>query len=684
MSNPLSHVYAWVSLLSLALLCLGGGEAFAQVQAVALEPGLPPRMTVGERATVNVRVTSAVGAAPPSLDAVEWLGAEGFLSIAGKSDKGGGVYSFTFEALKAAGALDVTVRVGGQERRLTVAVVPRIDADTLELNSPDLASGRLNVRHQGEAVVRLSLEGGTPIPPGALKAVSDRASVAAVSLIDSDLVVAGRAPGTARVTINAFDREAQSFDVQVNETVKEIRAGNLTFTNGDAAKPLNGLGVQIVGSNGSVWKDAEGLLDFFSTRPGVVRVSADGKSLEVVDAGEAELQMSAKGDPGRSKAVGVTVLRKAALVKLSTGDVVVLARQPATTVQATVLDAAGRVVPGVAVKFECEGPDCGAVSITEKPDNSAEVRGLSKATAVRVVAKAAGAADVAPGSFLVDVVGGEQITDFRPLQIRLDMVDEQVAKDLFGRKAVDEFYVAKVQLFNKIKKSDKEYFGDSILVYSESLQVRVALEVKCREGDALSDCSGRGGRWVPVTVDMIKREFDGEFSLKPPISGTEVVSGSGDPEQCRIRAPAGFVGLYRPYSFETVAVTHDRRDERSLRSRILTTLGGAISFTSIVTSIAVPGPGSDLPRGLDKSNNILLPGLERLFPSMREVQRQNVLTMVMRQLEEIPFGGSIERKIFFPKGALEGLWPGHRVRISGVSTFDACAQAAVIKKVGQQ
>jgi hypothetical protein len=68
---------------------------------------------------------------------------------------------------------------------------------------------------------------------------------------------------------------------------------------------------------------------------------------------------------------------------------------------------------------------------------------------------------------------------------------------------------------------------------------------------------------------------------------------------------------------------------------------------------------------------------------MKEVQRQNILTMVMRQLEEIPFGGSIERKIFFPKGALEGLWPGHRVRISGVSTFDSCATVAIIKKVEQ-
>ena len=683
MAGSLSISFAKGSLLSFALLCLCGAGASAQVQTFTLEPTLPPRITLGDRPVVNVRVTPAGGAALPSVDAIQWLGVEGFLSIASKSDQGGGVYSFTFEPLKTVAALDVTVRVGGQEKKLTVAIVPQITKETLELHSPDLAAEKLTVRQQGEATVRLKLKGDAPIPAGALKAVSDPAAVATVSLDDSALVVTGKTPGAAKVTVFAFDKEVQSFDVQVNETVKEIRASNLTFTNGDAARPLNELGVQILGSNGSVWKDAEKLLDFFSTRTGVVRVSADGKSLEVVDAGEAELQMSAKDDLGKTKLVTVTVLPKAALVKLNTGDIVVLARQPATTVQATVLDAAGRVVPGVAVKFECEGANCNAVSVTEKPDNSAEVRGLSKATAVRIIARAVGKTDIPPGSFLVDVIGGEQITDFRPLQIRLDMVDEQVAKDLFGRKAVDEFYVAKVQLFNRIKKTDTEYFGDSILVYSESLQVRVALDVKCRKGDAFGECANKEGRWVPVTVEMVKSQFDDKFSLSPPLSGTEVVPRADDPEPCRIKAPAGFVGLYRPYSFETIAVTHDRRDERSLRSRLLTALNGAISFTSFVTAIAVPGPGSDLPLGLDKSNNLLLPSLERLFPSMKEVQRQNVLTMVMRQLEEIPFGGSIERKIFFPKGVLEGLWPDHRVRISAVSTFDACAQAAVIKKVGQ-
>jgi hypothetical protein len=263
------------------------------------------------------------------------------------------------------------------------------------------------------------------------------------------------------------------------------------------------------------------------------------------------------------------------------------------------------------------------------------------------------------------------------------MLDEQAGKDLFGRKAVDEYYIAKVQLFNKIKKTDREYFGDSILVYSESLQVRVALDVKCRKGDTFDECSGKEGQWIPITGEMITSYFDDKFSLTPPMSGTEPMSKPTDIERCQIKAPQGFVGLYRPYSFETIANTHDRRDERSLRSRILTVLNGSISFTSFVTAVAVPGSSSDLPLGLDKSNNLLIPSFERLFPSMKEVQRQNILTMVMRQLEEIPFGGSIERKIFFPKGALEGLWPGHRVRISGVSTFDSCATVAIIKKVEQ-
>jgi hypothetical protein len=541
----------------------------------------------------------------------------------------------------------------------------------------------MKITQQSEKTVKLKLKDNTPIPSGALKAATDSQDTVLASLANANLVLTGRKPGTAKITISAFDKDVVSFDVQVVEAVQEIKATDLTFTNGDAAKALSDLGIELVGKEGTVWKkeDATSRLNFFALRPSVAKLSADGKNLEIVDAGDAQLQMTAKDNPSNSKVINITVRPKASHITFSTGNLTVLEGAPSVRVTATVKDSAARLVPNAVVKFDCQGQNChDIVGITPLQDNTVEIKG-KKAGTVLITAVVEGQADVKQETLTVDVIGSGQITTFKPLVIRLDMIDDQAARDLFGRKANDEYYIAKVQLFNNLKKTDSEFFGDSILVYSESLQVRVALEVKCRPNDGISRCTNNIGRWIPVSTEMIEASFLDHFNLSPPLSQTEPQSTENP--KCIPQAPKGFVGLYRPYSFDTIAVTHDRRDERSARSRILTVLNGAISFTSFITAIAVPGPGSDLPLGLDKSNNLLIPSFEKLFPSMKEVQRQNILTMVMRNLEEIPFGGNLERKIFFPKGALEGLWPGHRVRISGVSTFDACAEVAIVKKVNQ-
>lgn len=137
-------------------------------------------------------------------------------------------------------------------------------------------------------------------------------------------------------------------------------------------------------------------------------------------------------------------------------------------------------------------------------------------------------------------------------------------------------------------------------------------------------------------------------------------------------------------TFEMIANTHDRRDERSLRSKILLGLNTAGSLTSFITSIAVPGSSSDLPLGLEKFRNLFIPGFERLFPSMREVQRQNILSLVLRPLEEVPFGSDITRVVFFPRRPIRGIASQAKVRIGAISISDSCAEVAIIKKNNQQ
>jgi hypothetical protein len=135
-----------------------------------------------------------------------------------------------------------------------------------------------------------------------------------------------------------------------------------------------------------------------------------------------------------------------------------------------------------------------------------------------------------------------------------------------------------------------------------------------------------------------------------------------------------------------VANTQDRRSERSVRNRLLLSMNGLATLTSFVTAIAVPGANSDLPLGLDKFKNLLIPGFEKFFPNMNEVQRQNIISMVMRPLEEIPFGSDITRVVYFPKKSIKGVLLNREngknteLRISAISISDACAEAAIIRK----
>jgi hypothetical protein len=139
---------------------------------------------------------------------------------------------------------------------------------------------------------------------------------------------------------------------------------------------------------------------------------------------------------------------------------------------------------------------------------------------------------------------------------------------------------------------------------------------------------------------------------------------------------------YRPFTFEMMVNTVDRRDGRSFRTKLFTTLDALGTAASLVTAIAVPGPSSDFPLGLDKYRNLLIPNAERLFPNFKEPQRQNIVSQAMKIIEEIPFGSDITRVIFIPRKQIDGVLRGHDVRISEVCTFFFKVDVAIIQKAG--
>lgn len=135
---------------------------------------------------------------------------------------------------------------------------------------------------------------------------------------------------------------------------------------------------------------------------------------------------------------------------------------------------------------------------------------------------------------------------------------------------------------------------------------------------------------------------------------------------------------YRPLTFEMVVNTVDRRDDRSVRTKFFKLMDFIGTGTSFVTAIAVPGAGSDLPLGLEKYRNLLIPGLDRLFPSLREQNRQNIVAQTMKPLEEIPYGSDMTRVVFIPKKSMKGIIRAHETRISEICPFYFKIDVAII------
>jgi hypothetical protein len=141
---------------------------------------------------------------------------------------------------------------------------------------------------------------------------------------------------------------------------------------------------------------------------------------------------------------------------------------------------------------------------------------------------------------------------------------------------------------------------------------------------------------------------------------------------------------FRPFVYQVVANTHDRRADRSWRNRIFlgaNMLGGATSF---VTSFLIPNPSSDLPLFLDKYQNLLIPTAEKLFPSMREVQRQNIISLILPPIVEVPYGTDVSKYVFFPKKQIGGILPNHWVRITSISSYNIQVKVGIVQKNNAQ
>lgn len=198
---------------------------------------------------------------------------------------------------------------------------------------------------------------------------------------------------------------------------------------------------------------------------------------------------------------------------------------------------------------------------------------------------------------------------------------------------------------------------------------------------------------TPIASNVVTAKYPGT-ALILALKGTEVVYGiEVDVNQPRTNdlPPSVFVDdkgdlkymrhrfRYRPYSFEMMVNTIDARDELSNRSVVLKYANALATVASFFTTTGI-WHGGNSPNIVTGFSNIAVPGFEKLFPSMKDTQRQNFVSMSMKPIEEIPFGADIARILFFPRHPFHGVIPGFEVRIGEIVTSEFNVKVAIIDK----
>lgn len=277
-------------------------------------------------------------------------------------------------------------------------------------------------------------------------------------------------------------------------------------------------------------------------------------------------------------------------------------------------------------------------------------------------------------------------TRFAPLDVRMTLMDEQTAADLFGAVTAREYHVARVRMFNNLRSDDPEVLGASILAFSESIEVAVRYQKRTpvKRGYWRPHARDDEG-WTSLSQNELENLYllsDGSprFSL---LRATSLRGEDRDDDDGRPRDPACRGSLiYRPYSFEMMVNSVDRRDERSMRSKVFRGLAAVATLGTTLTAVGV-GAKSDLPVILEKYGNLFIPGMEKIWPSLRETQRQNVINETMKPIEEIPYGSDLARVIFFPKGPFRGVLEDNEVRIATICPFYFRIEVAILQKNGR-
>jgi hypothetical protein len=226
--------------------------------------------------------------------------------------------------------------------------------------------------------------------------------------------------------------------------------------------------------------------------------------------------------------VGVKLDANRIQVSMADGTAMVLGSTARMTFR--VLGADGIEAPNISgtdIAVDFDPKDQKVVSVvTDRNDPTGKtlvIRAIGRGTTqilLKYVRKADGVTVTGSVSISVSVVAG-----FQPIRVAIDLVNQKMAHDLFGEQTARDFFVAKVRLFNNISNQNApDHVGDSILAYSESIEVGVELLKR----------DHATGVWVPLEPKDVKAKFTAAHAnLENPPGG----------DVTRFRPGTGFGGL---------------------------------------------------------------------------------------------------------------------------------------------
>lgn len=544
----------------------------------------------------------------------------------------------------------------------------KVTVTAAEVKLPELEK----IVMQGETrTIALPATIGELAGPFTLKSTNEKIATVAA---DSKAITGNAVTGDQSVKLNVLANGlvVGTATATVREAIARIEA-DLPFEIVEGtSKDLN---VKLVGAQGSKFTPEQRALKATVKSPVIVSASDTGVVQANILRGEqaastvVELS-SAEGDNNKTITLPVTVN-----VLLGAGSIIsdagtpFLPRDGRVLIAPTMRDRKGEILPITQIKWVLKDPANDKFVTLSPSDKSLLVfwkdGGVDEAKRpnfVEITVNALSDKGAVISDTLVVRMTGE-IEGFAPLKVRLNIMDNQTATDLYGKVTANEYFVTRVRLNNNLSAStDRAVQGGSILAFSESIEVAVQYEK--RELD--KGKPKKNAEWTPVTPEDLVDFEDGPNDARA--SELHV-----DP-RCK-----GFI-TYRPYMFEMMVNSVDRRDERSARSKTLRTLQAVGTLASVVTSVAVPGAQSDFPLAIEKYNSLFLPGFEKLWPTLRETNRQNLVSQTMKTIEEIPFGSDLARVLFFPKREFRGLLAKHETRVARICPYHFDIEVAVIQK----